>query len=138
MKTPKISLAIALVSCLLYLGSLCLPCIDLAGVRANPVYGIFLLLIGWLGILDNVYAWYANPLLLLILCLLILKQYRWALLAGIPCLVLAYSTLLMREMTVNEAGGRQRIVGYGSGFYLWLASCTIPVLTAAILFRAKK
>jgi len=124
--------AIAAIGC--FVASLPLPCLWLEGDRSAMV-GWVLLLWGPFGVLNGVIAWYANLLLPVMLVLLLRRKYRLVVLCGVPCLALALSTLAMRQMVVTERPDYATVIGYGPGFYLWLASLAIPPAAALALPR---
>lgn len=133
---PLATLLVAvMLSCGCFLASLYLPCVY-TGDSGPPFYGWTLLLMGPFGIFDGVVAWYANPLLALILVLLLTERFRLAALCGVPCVLLALSTFAMREMAVTEQPRYEPVTGYGPGFFLWLASLAIPV-ACALLFLCR-
>ncbi len=74
-------------------------------------------------------AWYANPLILLSVILIALRS-RWAVATSALALALAFSALSIETVPYNEGGDDAEVVGYGLGFFLWLASMLTLLLSA--------
>ncbi|NLF09979.1 MAG: hypothetical protein GX594_18670 [Pirellulaceae bacterium] len=110
----------------LYFGSLVSPC--LMQSSESGFYGYALLFLGWLPLLfldPCSLPWLANPLLAITLIAWIFDYPRLSIVSGISCSMLAMSTFLIPGVWFSEAG--QSPVGYyGSGFFMWLASCCLP------------
>lgn len=82
--------------------------------------GIFLM--GWLAVVLYGYvAWLANVALLAAWILGLLGKRRAAVFCAAIAIILGLSFLLHRNVNLN-AGGVQRVLSYGAGFYLWIAS----------------
>jgi hypothetical protein len=96
---------------------------------------------GWVSLLFGFgyLAWFANPLFVLGVVLLLLKRFSLALAVSALSLILATTTFFIREAEYNEAGHTASVIGYGAGFYLWLASISVLLLTSllATLVRRK-
>ncbi len=100
----------------------------------SPCLG--LLLIGWMGMFDGIFAWLANPFLLVAWVLMLIPRARFvAPIFAIVAILLALSFLLHEQIMVDEAGNYAKITGYGTGYWLWVASmaaalsgCVIGVL----------
>lgn len=123
--------AILLLSIALFISSLFLVPIQ-TSANKEPVIGLFLLLWGWLGPLDAVFAWYANPLLFLAWRNYWRGETNLAFRKGIFSAVLASTYLLHKSVLLDEGGGRAMIVSYNLGYWLWLAS-PIALLVACAL-----
>lgn len=91
-------------------------------------YGLELLVNGPLAVLLGVYAWFANPLYGL--SLLISK--KWPLVA--ICLILA--ALILGASSINlkvvpySAERVGKVLGFGLGYYLWLASFAVALFAS--------
>lgn len=98
-----------------------------------------LLLIGWLGIVDGMIAWFANPLLAASWLL-----FHWArtrkisLWLAIAALLVALSFLLVSDVMRDENSNRARISAYGLGYWLWLSSITVAIFGCALGVRADR
>lgn len=102
--------------------------------RNNPHDGarcVMLLLIGPFGVFESVYAWLANPALLLAWSLVWFRPAAAAG-AGVAALALSLSFLLHHQIIVNEAGDYAKITGYGLGYWLWIGSI-IAALAGSLL-----
>lgn len=93
--------------------------------------GAILLLMGWLGLLDGIVAWFANPLLLISWCYCAFGKAGQVALgfAGIAFL-LAASFLLCQSVTDNPSGIRSDVTEYGWGYGLWMTSIVVAILAA--------
>ncbi|MGK0271971.1 MAG: hypothetical protein ACI88H_002637 [Cocleimonas sp.] len=85
---------------------------------ADDIYGYWVLLIGWLGMIFIQFSWYANPLNLLAL-LITTKKPITALLLSILALLLASSTTLFYEIPIGLNYEKVFIKEFGIGFYVW-------------------
>ena len=102
----------------------------------SPAYG--LLFIGWIGIFAGMFAWLANPLLFASWFLLATSRHRAAFFVSLGALLFAMSFLLHSEVISSAAPTYSRIIGYGMGYWLWIASALILVVGAGVLtFRPK-
>jgi hypothetical protein len=89
-----------------------------------------------MGLLGFYFTWLANPLLLVSWVLLAISKYRAAFNVSLGALLLAMSFLLHSEM-VTGGSDSTRIVGYGMGYWLWIASALVLVVGAGVLaFRS--
>lgn len=94
------------------------------GDPASLGTGLTLLLVGMVAVVDLNFAWLANPALLLAWFGIWTRPTRTAALyLAITGFGFALSFLLYDDIPANEGGdGRLRIVRYGPGYWLWLAS----------------
>jgi hypothetical protein len=115
-----------------FTASLFLPALILGGGRNDSYSGLSLFIMGPLGPLDAVFAWYANPFLPLMYVLLWKRRYRWVLWSEVVCLGLALTTLWMGRIPLDERPTYGLICSYGPGFYLWLTSLAIPGVAALL------
>jgi hypothetical protein len=95
--------------------------------KADPAWG--LLLIGWLGI-GETFAWFANPMLLLTWILVWLRHGRFAIVTAFLASAFSLSFLLSKQILCDEGGGRSPIIGYGAGYWLWIASIAVALISA--------
>jgi hypothetical protein len=77
-------------------------------------------------------AWFANPLFLATVVLLSLNRSRLALAISTASVILAVTTFLIQKAPFNEAGHMANVVGYGLGFYLWITSMFVLLLTSVL------
>ncbi len=76
-------------------------------------------------------AWYANLFLFLAGVSLRQKQFWGAVGCAAVATGLSLSALLIQEVPKNEAGMLAPVIGYGIGYYLWVA-CGLVLLAAGI------
>ncbi len=76
-------------------------------------------------------AWYANLFLFLASVSLRQKQFWGAVGCAAVATGLALSALLIQEVPKNEAGMLAPVIGYGIGYYLWVA-CGLVLLAAGV------
>lgn len=112
--------------------SLVLPCLRLIYRRYGDDYSYVLwgweiASYGWMGIVEGVFAWYANPLLVLSLALTRIKP-RAALAVAATAFALACSGLFVRTFW-NEPQ-REIVEGFAIGGYVWLASFLAAIVAA--------
>lgn len=115
----------------LFLVSICLPAI---AYHSATDYGFVLLLVGWLGLLDNYYPWLANPLWAATLALT-----HWrpgiAIVSGLLSLAFALSTTFFRR--VPDDSGYQTIHQFEIGFFLWVLSSLLATIAAVIAWSKR-
>lgn len=125
------------ISLALFLISLVLHCFYID--RPDPAAwapGIALLLVGWLGMFDGIFAWLANPLLLLAWTAIWFPRLRFASFAcALLALLFALSFLLHDDIMADEGGGRAAITEYSWGYWIWLSSISTMVIGGAAVER---
>ena len=119
LQLPTFYIALSL---LLFLCSLAFDGVYLSAGRHMPALQI--LLYGPWGIPFEHYQWFANPLL----ALAVLSHRRFrrlALVLGLAALYLAASSLGIDRLPDNRSYAFQDLIGFGAGFYLWLAAIAL-------------
>lgn len=102
-----------------------------------PSFG--LLLIGWIGVLQGIPAWLANPMLAAAWASIYFRSkglVKLGLVCGVASLCFSLSFLKVDEIIANEAGGTSRITGYGPGYWLWIASIVTAIIGCIAGMRA--
>lgn len=137
MRLPRI---INLISVAVFVASLTQKGFSTAGEEPGSWSpGLYLLLIGPLGLLTGVYEWFANPFLLAAWILPWFGKNKIALPLALIATGLIVAFLFRQIMIVSEAPTYAKITGYAAGYWLWLASAIIPTLgaTVGIFIRPK-
>ncbi|HJK89639.1 MAG TPA: hypothetical protein RMH85_12310 [Polyangiaceae bacterium LLY-WYZ-15_(1-7)] len=122
----RAALGIALGALALFLAGSALPATYFTG--NDDVYvGYQYLACGWMGPCNSaapLWGWYANPLFLTALILMMLRRgFTAAVLAGLGFAIALQSLQLVHGLAPNEGGVvTLDFVGWGPGFFLWLAS----------------
>lgn len=116
----KKSNLILLICLLLYLASLPFTAVYAKG---HEMSGLGCALLGWAEMGGGGIAWMANPLLFIGAFFLLLKQVKISAVISLIAFGLTFCYLSVDEITVNEAGHKFPITGYGPGYFLWIASC---------------
>ena len=111
----------------LFIASLGFKTLILSKGDSSFLFGLICLLFGF-----SYLPWFANPLFVLGIIFLILKRFSLAVAASALSVILATTTLFIREVPYNEAGHMASIIGYGPGFYLWLGSISVLLLTSLL------
>jgi len=93
---------------------------------------LYLLLLGWLGVLSGTIGWFANPLLFAAWVLYALRRYRTALGLGVAALFCALSFLNVDSVLTSEAPSFAKVTGIGPGYWLWVASMAAMTAGAAL------
>lgn len=103
-----------------------------------PAWG--LLIFGWMGVTAGTFTWLANPALFFAWISMLRSKYRAALLAAIIALSLMISFLLQSTVVSSEAPTYSRIIGYGTGFWLWVGSAVIQIVGCIVMlaFRSRQ
>lgn len=118
-------------SILLFLACLTQKAYYLHGSHA-PADSLYLLVIGAFGLLDGIFAWYANPVLFLSYLFFYIKRFNWSILLGFLALLLMASFFLSKTMIVSDGGTRAPIIAYGLGFWLWMASAVVAIVAGCL------
>lgn len=101
------------------------------------MYGLWVLAIGWMGILVDQYGWLANLLLGLSYLLLIFRLWLPALIVNLFTLFVAAQTLTLfgQELPADESNVNKMTLEYlGVGFYFWLLSILTVGVGAIVLW----
>jgi len=99
----------------------------------QPIYGWRILIIGWFGPLDRMFAWYANPLAIGGVVLILRKRITAATAVVAIALVFAAQSFTWREIPSDQSA---EIVDHLSfGFYVWLASLVVLLGTTRFISR---
>jgi hypothetical protein len=112
-----IRIAGIVLAAVLFLSSLGFKTLLLSHGDSSFLLGFVCLLFGF-----SYLAWFANPLFLVSIILLSLNRFGMALATSTASVILAATTFLIQKAPFNEAGHMANVVGYGPGFYLWIAS----------------
>ena len=87
----------------------------------DDIQGIWVLFIGWMGLIIFQFSWFANPLNLLAL-LILSERPVTALLLSLAAFVVASQTLVFSEIPSGASLGKIHIKELGLGFYFWYFS----------------
>jgi len=129
MRLPRI---IVLLSVIVFVASLTQKGFSTAGEDSGDWSpGLYLLLIGPLGILAGIFEWFANPLLLAAWVFSFFGKDKIALPLGIAATALIAAFLFRQTIIVSEAPTYAKITGYAAGYWLWFASAILATLGAA-------
>lgn len=130
MRLPRI---IILISVAVFAASLTQKGFSTAGEEPGSWSpGLYLLLIGPLGLLTGVYEWFANPFLLAAWTFSWFGKNKIALPLALVATALIVAFLLRQTMIVSEAPTYAKITGYAAGYWLWLTSAITATLGAAV------
>ncbi len=105
------------------------------GEAHEPQNSFSLLLMGWLGPLDGHFSWLAN--LFYLLALIMYKKPNVSVGFGLLALILALSFLSHKRIIVSEAPTYKNIVGYGYGYFFWVAAIGQLSLTQLLSINFK-
>ncbi len=97
--------------------------------------GFHLLLLGWMGLLDGIPAWLANPVLVLAWIVALRRMHQLSSLLSLVALVLMLSFLAVSEVEVSASGRPSSVTGYGLGYWLWVASAFAQGIGASVLSK---
>jgi hypothetical protein len=125
-KTERIQLIASIISYI--------ACLFFSGFyirTAQQPYGgasLYLLAIGWLGILGGHFSWFANPLYFLAIFIR-RKRNGLSFVLSFFSLLLALSFLFHSRIITDEGGGTGAITAYGFGYFLWVASILLLIFS---------
>jgi hypothetical protein len=142
MRSRALSRAFLLASVGVYLVSLTLNayCLVTGGTeRCDDSRGIALLALGWLETIAIgdvgpfvVLAWYANPCLVAAWLFVLASGRKIAVAFGALGSLLALSFLLGHAVQVSEGGGPSPITAYLAGYWVWLGSLVLALISALV------
>lgn len=92
-----------------------------------PVESFLLLVVGVLGPFYGIFAWFANPFLLISYIFFYIKRFNLSILFGFFALLLICSFFLTKTIIAGNNGAKATIINYGLGFWLWMASSIIAI-----------
>jgi hypothetical protein len=128
---------------LLWAISLVLPAIRYCAATADTVphetwdHGLKLLLFGWLGPFEGLFGWFANPCLLLLPVALVPGERPWPWLSCAP-LLFALIAWGQGDFERGFDAGSYTACGFGPGYWVWLAACTIPAILCVADWRVSR
>ena len=131
---PGVGLAFTIVSFILFIASLTQYAFLLEDSQKNRSWAPSLLplLIGWLGVLEYCFAWFANPMLLLAWILSFFPASRVVGLGfAVVATGLSLSVLVWRPDIWGD-NDKAVILQYGAGYWLWVASIVTALIACAI------
>jgi len=136
------ALAVALA---LYVASMFLPTFCREAAACNDWPGYSALVLGWFEVFLAkdvgpfvALAWLANPFFIAAAVMLALQKYRPAMLWSLLALVLSAQFQLGTKVVANEGGIANAIVGYGSGYWIWLSSQAVLCVACIVGLLHKK
>ncbi|HEX4639269.1 MAG TPA: hypothetical protein VH170_07275 [Chthoniobacterales bacterium] len=130
MRASKI---VTLISVLVFAASLTQNCYN---VRGDPPSagspGVWLLFIGPIGLFYGIFEWLANPVLLAAWIFSFVGKNKIALVLGALASALIVAFLFRQTIIASEAPTYEKITRYGLGYWLWLTSAALVILSAVI------
>jgi hypothetical protein len=100
--------------------------------------GLYLLLIGPVGLMAGIFEWFANPFLLAAWIFSWFGKQKIALPLALIATGLIVAFLFRQTMIVSEAPTYAKITGYAAGYWLWLASAIIATVATLVGILAAK
>ena len=94
-----------------------------------PPSGWYLLVIGLIGVFGGYFEWLANPVLLAAWVFSFAGKNKAALLLGILASAFMVAFLFRHAMIASEAPTYEKIVRYGAGYWLWLTSAGLVIVS---------
>ncbi|WNM20358.1 hypothetical protein [Flavobacterium capsici] len=99
----------------------------------EEVASLYAFLFGWISILFITgIPWLAN-LFLFFSWLLLLFKSNLSLYSSILAVLFSLSFLLFETVVTNEGGVSRKIIGYGTGYWLWLSTCIVNCIGIFII-----
>jgi hypothetical protein len=137
----SLRLRVALAALALYVLACATPAVAIFDTNAKKndvMFGLPLLLVGWLGAFVLNFGWFANLFLPVAGLLRVIGKYRAAAVFGSLAFLVGLHTLYwyVKPMPANEGFVGELQLRYPSvGFYFWLASMLVIVVGALVLHR---
>jgi hypothetical protein len=130
MRFPKI---ITLLSVVVFAASLTQKCFYTfsEAPNANGAWppGWYLLLLGSIGVMEGIFEWLSNPVLLAAWVFSFAGKNKIALLLGIVASAFMVAFLFRHTFVAGEY--HYKIIGYGAGYWLWLTSAGLVIVSGA-------
>ncbi len=101
------------------------------------MYGIFILVLGWVAMTNWVFAWFANPLFLFAVFRSRVEKPGMLLIVSIIAFGLGLSSFAMREIP-NYGSGITTVAHLAIGYYIWMVSLGLLVCYAFLRYRKKE
>jgi hypothetical protein len=89
------------------------------------------LLLGPIGLFAGIFEWLANPVLLAAWVFSFAGKNKIALVLGIVASALMLAFLFRHTIIASEAPTYAKIIGYGVGYWLWLTSTGLVIVSGA-------
>lgn len=86
---------------------------------------------GWLGLLEGIPAWLANPLLIAAWVAYFRRKYQQSFLLSVAAIGLMLSFILETQVVRGASGLYSAITSYGLGYYLWLSSAVAQMFASS-------
>lgn len=114
--------AVAVLLGLGWAATMVLPVAVFGPAEGETWSGWTVLLLGWIGLLVGQFAWLANFLFAAALILLFRSRppLVWGLMIGLLTSLLAVQALTWTQI-IETRGSMVEVMGYGPGYYLWIA-----------------
>src|SRR5919204_3557082 len=126
----RLAKLIVLLSVIVFAVSLTQNCYNIEGHDPKAsAPGFYLLLLGLIGVFDGIFEWLANPVLLAAWIFSFAGKNKIAFLLGVLASALMLAFLFRHTIITNEAGHYAKIIGYGPGYWLWLTSALLMIVS---------
>jgi hypothetical protein len=129
-RLPKI---ITLVSIIVFAASLTQNSYYISGKDPkawSPAF--YSLLLGPIGLFDGIFEWLANPVLAAAWVFSLAGKNKIALLLGTLASALMLAFLFRQNIIASEAPTYAKIIGYGAGYWLWVTSGVLVIVSGSI------
>ena len=130
----SLRIMVLILSCLLFIISLTQTAYVTEPTDSIASHAFVALLTGWLNFMGPGISWFANPLLIVSWVLLLNNKINFSLISSFIAVLFCLSFLLFDKIALDEAVNYGEILGYGNGYWLWLASC-FTVFIGSILIN---
>lgn len=94
-------------------------------------FGLAAFLFGWMNVSKSFIVWCANPFFILTIILLFVRRIAAVVTASVA-FALAVSFQFFDEVLINEGGTVAKITSFSIGYWLWLTSIGLLLLTAIL------
>jgi hypothetical protein len=138
MKTAATTNAVLIASLVLFVVACCLPALEFrkSNNTHDVMFGLRAFVVGWSGFFAGVNAWFANPVWMLGMILVVVGKNHMGLVTGVVAIAIAATTfsILGRELPGDEGNvTKTTVIKLLPGCYVWLAS--LVLLPIAALFQ---
>jgi len=99
---------------------------------SGPIKGYSFFLMGWLGIFQGYFTWFANVIYFVSLGLVLACKYKPALFLSFLALIVCGDFLLHHHNIALNEGGVPDFMSFEAGYYLWMVSIGILLLFSLI------
>lgn len=134
----RLRIIVFILSCLLFIISLTQTAYITEPAESIASHAFVAFLTGWLNFMGPGISWFANPLLIISWILLLNNKIKFCIISSFIAVLFCLSFMLFNKIALDEAVNYGEILGYGTGYWLWLTSCFTVFLGSILINHNEK